>query len=90
MIIDILLYIIGTMITWIAYLLPVISIYPPELLAGVAFFGERIAALNFFIFDIPAIMAIFIAILQFEALYYLALKIASLVNFFRGSGKIEL
>lgn len=90
MILDIGLYLFGTIINWLIILLPDFSIYPDQLLNGISFFGEKMASLDFFIFDVPAFMVIFLFILQFEIYYFLALKIASIANFFRGSGKLEL
>lgn len=90
MIIDVILYIFGSFIGWIGLLLSEYSIYPQNLLNGISFFGQKIATLDFFIFDIPAIMTIFLFVLQFEIYYFFALKIVSVINFFRGGGKLEL
>ena len=90
MIVDIILYVFGSLVGWTAALLPDWSLYPTGLIDGIEFFGEKIAGLNFFIFDIPEIMKIGIFILTFEIYYFTANKIASIINFFRGSGKLEL
>jgi hypothetical protein len=90
MILDIALYVIGQFISWVALLLPAFSIYPDSLLNGLQFFGEKISSLDFFIFDIPKLFGILIFIIQFEIYYFTALKIVSIINFFRGGGKLEL
>jgi hypothetical protein len=90
MIIDAILYLLGAFIGWVASILPTFSVYPPALLEGINFFGQKLASLDFFIFNIPQIMVVGLAFLTFEINYFLALKIVSVVNFFRGSGKLEL
>jgi hypothetical protein len=78
------------MITWLCVLLPTFSVYPQNLLDGIAFFGQKISGLDFFVFDIQAIFTIFLFVLQFEFFYFLTKKIVSIINFFRGAGKIEM
>jgi hypothetical protein len=90
MAVDAILYIFGTLISWVAAILPDFSIYPDKFLAGIEYCGEKIHTLDFFIFDIPNLMIIFIWFLSFESYYFTAQKIGSLINFFRGSGKLEI
>jgi hypothetical protein len=78
------------MITWLSFLLPNFSVYPQAMLDGLSFFGQKISSLDFFVFDISAIFTIFIFLLQFELFYFVAKKTVSIINFFRGSGKIEI
>lgn len=90
MIPDLFLFIVGQLISWVAFILPSFSLYSPDILSGISFFGQKIAGLNFFVFDIPKILTIFLALVQFEAVYFMAKKIASVINFFRGSGKLDI
>lgn len=90
MIIDVLFYIIGYLVQILVYILPDWSFYPQTFLDGIAFFGQKIATLNFFIFDIPQIMIILTTVLSFESFYYLVRRLVSVVNFFRGSGKLDI
>lgn len=90
MIIDIIIYILATLVSWIAVILPVYSIYPENFLDGIEYVGEKVNTLDFFIFDINGIMVIFTFLLSFEVYYFTAQKIGSLINFFRGSGKLDI
>lgn len=90
MIIDVLIYILGTLISWVGALLPDYSIYPSNFLGGIEVAGEKLQTLDFFILDINGILAAFIFLLTFEIYYFTAQKIVSLINFFRGSGKLDI
>jgi len=90
MIVDAIIYILGTFISWVAALLPDFSIYPANFIGVIEIVGEKIQTLDFFLIDVPGIMAIFIFLLDFSIYYFIARKIGSLINFFRGSGKLEI
>jgi len=90
MLVDIIIYVFATLISWTASILPTWTLWPPIVLESVAFFGQQMQKLNFFIFDVPAIMVIVVFLLYFEIYYFTTRKIVSLINFFRGSGKLEL
>lgn len=90
MIVSILIYIFGTLISWVAALLPDYSIYPDNFLWIIEQVGEKFQTLNFFVIDTVVVANCFIFILTFEIYLFTAQKIADLINFFRGSGKIDI
>jgi hypothetical protein len=89
MIPSIFFYILGTLLYAMAIFLPEWSIYPPAILEGLTYIGSAAAKLNF-IFDMFSLFAAFVFIFQFLAYYYLAVVVISIINFFRGSGAVEM
>jgi len=89
MIITLLLYIAGGLVGFIAELLPTKQIYPIQLTEGITYFGQQIGRLNFII-PVYELSGIVLFLLNFLSAYYLAILFLMVVNWFRGSGKIEI
>lgn len=89
MIPSVLFYVFGTLIYVLALFLPRIEVYPTAITAGLAYVGAAAAKLNFII-AMTDLFNAFVFIFQFLALYYTAIMVISIVNFFRGSGGVEM
>jgi len=89
MIIQLFIYALGFIVGAISRILPTISIWPAEFLEGVAYFGEKIMLFNF-IFPIYEATFVIAFIFDFLILFYSAYGLLMVLNFIRGSGKLEV
>jgi len=89
MVISILFYIIGFILNVLAGLLPVWSIYPPEILEGFQYFASCLMQLNFFI-DTYSICCAIVFLAQFFAVYYGVVLLVSIISAIRGHKIIEI
>ena len=89
MIISLLLYVAGGILGLVADLLPEKQIYPPALTDGIEYFGEQLGRLNF-ILPIYELSGVALFFLNFLLAYGIAKLLLMVVNWFRGSGQIEV
>lgn len=85
MITDLLIFIFRIVIDAIVFVLPTWTIWPPDLLNGVAYFAGSLAKINF-IFPIDTLFTIIIFIINFEVLYLTAKIVMKAFNYLRGTG----
>ena len=91
MIFDLIFYIIGSVLFIFSHLLPTWTIYPPEVTSAFVFFGKCFYQADFIL---PGVLTTLILVVliatKFEAALYTVKLVELVINFFRGSGKVEL
>jgi hypothetical protein len=89
MIADILFTIIGWILGTLAFLLPTWTLWPTVVLDSLTYMAQSMAKLNF-IFPIDTLFTILSFLINYFVLYAIAKIIVMGINFFRGSGGIEI
>jgi hypothetical protein len=85
MIIDIILYILGQFIHFVAYLLPTWEVWPDTLLYGLTYFFNAVANFNFIV-PVDSLFTVILFIINFEVAWFGAKLLMKLFNFIRGTG----
>lgn len=89
MIISLILYVVGGLIGFIAEILPTKQVYPTGLTYGITYFGQQAGRLNFIV-PVYELSGVLLFLLNFLSAYFTAVLFLMVVNWFRGSGKIEI
>jgi hypothetical protein len=89
MIINIVLYIIGALITLLARILPAWQPWPQQLIDGLSWICSKFMLFNF-IFPVVDWVAALFWFLSALSIYLFARLSVMIINFFRGVGKIEV
>lgn len=89
MILTILFYVLGSIVGFLAEFLPVFSVWPASLTDGIYYFGQQLKLLNF-ILPIYELSLLAMFVLSFLSYWFTAKIIVMIVNFFRGTGKIDV
>jgi hypothetical protein len=80
----------GLIVKALVAIMQTYSIYPPEMTAGLSFFGKHIMRLDFTVVNIGACIDGAVFLLGFEIIYFTVRIIVSFVNWIRGAGPIKV
>ena len=89
MITDLFLLIIAWLISAISFLLPNIHILPDEFTTAVTYLINVFTSFDF-LFPVAGILKLITFFIYFEGLYFTGRLVVSIINFFRGAGRIEI
>lgn len=86
MITDLLIYAAALVLKVFATILPNFQLWPDTLITGLNYLSDKVMNLNF-IFPIDTLYTAIRFYVAYEVAYYTAQGLASVFNFFRGTGK---
>lgn len=89
MITTVFLIIIGYFLGFLALSLPTWTLWPADILNGIKYFFNNLAAFNF-IFPIDTCLHCLNFLATFAALFFSAKLIINIINWFRGAGEIKI